>query len=47
MLMVSGWLGGELVHVHMVGVDPDEAVRRAEHAHRDVGRRAEDARSHT
>jgi uncharacterized membrane protein len=28
-LLVSGWLGGELVHVHMVGVDPDEATRRA------------------
>jgi uncharacterized membrane protein len=48
MLMVSGWLGGELVHVHMVGVDPDEAVRRAEHAQRGIGhdRRAGDARSH-
>jgi uncharacterized membrane protein len=48
MLSVSGWLGGELVHVHMVGVDPDEAVRRAQHAHRELGpRRTEDARSHT
>jgi uncharacterized membrane protein len=48
MLAVSGWLGGELVHVHMVGVDPDEAVRRAEHARREPGHRgAEDARSHT
>jgi uncharacterized membrane protein len=29
-LGVSGWLGGELVHIHMVGVDPDEATRRAD-----------------
>ena len=28
-LLISGWLGGELVHIHMVGVDPDEATRRA------------------
>lgn len=44
MLSVSGWLGGELVHVHMVGVDPDEAGRRA--AHRGLGQRsAQDAQS--
>jgi len=28
-LGISGWLGGELVHVHLVGVDTDEPARRA------------------
>ncbi len=28
LLSLSGWLGGELVHVYMVGVDADEATRR-------------------
>ena len=28
LLSLSGWLGGELVHVLMVGVDTDEVVRR-------------------
>jgi len=48
LLGVSGWLGGELVHVHMVGVDPDEPARRLAHA---TARQAtppqHDARSHT
>ena len=58
-LLVSGWLGGELVHIHMVGVDPDEATRRADRAlqgsalsegARDAGSptyRPRDAGSHT
>ena len=32
LLSLSGWLGGELVHVYMVGVDADEATRRDLHA---------------
>ena len=28
-LGISGWLGGELVHVHLVGIDTDEPARRA------------------
>lgn len=49
LLSVSGWLGGELVHVHLVGVDPDEPTRRAEHAQRRAAqqRRAQDARAQT
>lgn len=38
LLALSGWLGGELVHVHMVGVDPDEAARRAARARPPVPR---------
>ena len=47
-LCVSGWLGGELVHVHMVGVDPDEATRRADRALQGspVAHPPRDARSH-
>lgn len=48
-LCVSGWLGGELVHIHMVGVDPDEATRRADRPLQGsaVAHRPRDARSHT
>ncbi|MDD5249128.1 MAG: DUF2231 domain-containing protein [Rhodocyclaceae bacterium] len=33
MLGVSGWLGGEMVHVHGVGVQPPEGDRRHADAH--------------
>jgi len=48
-LGVSGWLGGELVHIHMVGVDPDEATRRAARPLQGtpVARPPHSARSHT
>ena len=47
-LGVSGWLGGELVHIHMVGVDPDEATRRADQPLQgSVAHARGDARSHT
>jgi uncharacterized membrane protein len=48
-LLVSGWLGGELVHIHMVGVDPDEATRRADRALQgaSVAHGPRDAGSHT
>jgi len=48
-LGVSGWLGGELVHVHMVGVDPDEATRRAARPLQgtNVAQPPRSARSHT
>ena len=28
-LALSGWLGGELVHIYMIGVDADEGAKRA------------------
>jgi uncharacterized membrane protein len=48
-LLVSGWIGGELVHIHMVGVDPDEATRRAARPLQGspVAHPPRDARSHT
>jgi len=48
-LLVAGWLGGELVHVHMIGVDPDEATRRAARPLQGspVAHPPRDARSHT
>ena len=48
-LLISGWLGGELVHVHMVGVDPDEATRRAARPLQGspVAQSPRDAQSHT
>ena len=48
LLGVSGWIGGELVHVHMVGVDPDAASRKAVNDHGTAAARAaRDAHSHT
>jgi uncharacterized membrane protein len=54
LLLLSGWLGGELVHVHLVGVDTDEAARRSSPTLRDEARhdrpardaRTRDAHSH-
>jgi uncharacterized membrane protein len=47
LLGVSGWLGGELVHVHMVGVDTDTPARRAHDHGTAAARAAQDARLHT
>jgi uncharacterized membrane protein len=33
-VMVSGWLGGELVYVHRVGVEEEEDRRRVERERR-------------
>jgi uncharacterized membrane protein len=47
LLGVSGWLGGELVHVHMVGVDTDAPAQRAHDHGTTAARTAQDARLHT